>query len=254
MCDLSPTVGSNGRSGRGLSEADRSADMDVEPVVEPIVEPIEKSQLSPSVRPIVGYVLAGGRSQRMGIDKSQIEIDGRTALVRQVDLLRQFCGDKVVVVGSEVSGLDRDIPVIPDRNGREGPLDGLITALNHAADIAVSTGANDGPTFGALIVAVDLWSITAVEINTLIDVFHDPTVGPFTDVVHLQGSRVQPLGAVWRITESLQHLSRAFDQGERSVVRAWEGLRRSAVMVSESVLANINTPEDVAHWKASNQA
>jgi molybdopterin-guanine dinucleotide biosynthesis protein A len=84
-------------------------------------------------------------------------------------------------------------------------------------------------------------------------VFQNPQTGLVTDVAHLRGSDGsgdQPLCALWRVSESLRVLEQSFSEGERSVVRAWTGLRRTPVFVSESVLANINSPEDLERWKA----
>ncbi|SDD39064.1 molybdenum cofactor guanylyltransferase [Kordiimonas lacus] len=45
------------------------------------------------------FVLAGGRSSRMGQDKAEIEIDGRRMLDRACDLAAEVGSDRVVVLG-----------------------------------------------------------------------------------------------------------------------------------------------------------
>lgn len=195
--------------------------------------------------PTVGYVLAGGRSSRMGTDKAALDVNGRSALERQLDLVGRFCGTDIAVVGS-VDG-HSSAPELADRGGRQGPLDGIITALHHATT-------SPGPVRTlALVVAVDLWNLSVNDISRLFGVFADPVLGPETDVAYLHGvgeAGEQPLAALWRIEESLAVLSAAFASGERSVVRAWMGLRRTAVVVSESALVNVNTPDDVERWRS----
>lgn len=221
---------------------------------------------------VMGFVLAGGRSRRMGVDKASILVDGRTALERQWELVGQFCAGTVAIIGSSqihwkpsrtghAAAMTEPV-VLDDCQGGQGPLDGLLTALQYALppDPGTTTNTTSAsqhkPAF-ALVIAVDLWNVTPLEIGRLFAVMADPVLGPMTDVAYLHsggGSGDQPLCALWRVSESLEALMPAFIAGERSVVRAWMDLRRTAVAVAESVLANINTPEDVEDWKALHRA
>lgn len=78
------------------------------------------------MRTVVGVVLAGGRSRRMGSDKASFELSGRPMVEWVADAMRVF--DRVVMVGRRrgLAGLD----AIPDlQSGARGPLSGLQTAL-----------------------------------------------------------------------------------------------------------------------------
>ncbi|MCY4367946.1 MAG: molybdenum cofactor guanylyltransferase [bacterium] len=78
------------------------------------------------MRTVVGVVLAGGRSKRMGSDKASFELSGRPMVRWVADAMRGF--DRVVMVGRQrgLAGLD----AIPDLHaGARGPLSGLQTAL-----------------------------------------------------------------------------------------------------------------------------
>ncbi|MFM7755540.1 MAG: molybdenum cofactor guanylyltransferase [Actinomycetota bacterium] len=189
---------------------------------------------------LVGYVLAGGRSRRFGRDKSLVVIDGLRAMEHQVSVLAPICDGPVTVVGTqgnEVLGA----AVIGDVGGRQGPLDGLVTALDHAASLGATRAA---------VVAVDLWNLTSEIVARLAGEFDEA----LDDVVHLRAAdsrRDQPLCAVWSVASSLPVLEAAFASGERSVVRAWAGLRRRAFDVDDPVLVNVNTPEDYARWAAA---
>src|SRR5881628_587586 len=83
---------------------------------------------------MTGFILAGGKSERMGRDKALLDWHGRTLLAHMIGLL-ETAADEVQVVGR-----DR----LPDRVPGRGPLSGIATALE-----MTSTDAN-------LILAVDL--------------------------------------------------------------------------------------------------
>src|SRR5438552_1093774 len=87
---------------------------------------------------ITGFVLAGGRSTRMGRDKALLNWHGRTLLDHMVGLLRTVA-DPVHVVGRDP---------LPDRLPGLGPLSGIATGLEMS-----STSAN-------LFAAVDLPLLT----------------------------------------------------------------------------------------------
>jgi molybdopterin-guanine dinucleotide biosynthesis protein A len=69
----------------------------------------------------VGLALSGGKSSRMGKDKSAITVGSSTMLERSITLLNALDLDKVVV-----SGLNFDIPdIFPDK----GPVGGIYSAI-----------------------------------------------------------------------------------------------------------------------------
>lgn len=80
-----------------------------------------------SVRPLAGFVLAGGRSSRMGRDKSLVELQGKPLMERAVERMRTVA-DSVHIVGDRPD-LACFAPVIPDRMSGVGPLAGLQAAL-----------------------------------------------------------------------------------------------------------------------------
>lgn len=78
----------------------------------------------------LGAVLAGGASSRMGTDKAFIEIDGAPMVVRAAETLRAAGAEPVVVVGGDGARLRAlGLDAVPDRYPGEGPLGGVITAL-----------------------------------------------------------------------------------------------------------------------------
>lgn len=74
-----------------------------------------------------GFVLAGGRSSRMGKEKALVEFGGRTLAAGAVDLLRN-AGLSAAIAGARSNLLDL-APVIPDESPDRGPLSGICAAL-----------------------------------------------------------------------------------------------------------------------------
>jgi len=76
---------------------------------------------------LVGFVLAGGKSSRMGSDKAFVRLGGRPLLAHALDILR-VAGVPGSISGS-VPPMERYAPVIPDTDPGRGPLAGICSAL-----------------------------------------------------------------------------------------------------------------------------
>ena len=79
---------------------------------------------------LVGAVLTGGSSRRMGRTKALIEIEGVPMASIVAEALAGAGCESVVAIGGEpdeLSGLD--IAVLPDEYPGQGPLGGVISAL-----------------------------------------------------------------------------------------------------------------------------
>ena len=81
--------------------------------------------------PVSGYVLAGGRSVRMGQDKALLELAGKPLVEHAVTKLRRIC--QGVAVLSSNPELQRFAPVVGDLHPNCGPMSGLEAALAHAS-------------------------------------------------------------------------------------------------------------------------
>jgi molybdopterin-guanine dinucleotide biosynthesis protein A len=77
-----------------------------------------------------GFVLAGGKSTRMGRDKATLALDGRTLLEHAIAVLRGVV-DEVCILGSQQLYSGYDAPVIEDIYPGCGPLGGIHAALTH---------------------------------------------------------------------------------------------------------------------------
>ena len=77
-----------------------------------------------------GYVLAGGKSSRMGRDKALLELAGKPLVLHAVVKLRRVCED--VHILSKRPELDAYAPLVMDLHEGCGPLGGMEAALAHS--------------------------------------------------------------------------------------------------------------------------
>ena len=184
-------------------------------------------------RGVTGVVLAGGRSRRMGVDKASLVIGDQSLLRRTVDRLVEAGCDPVLVLHRRPEELtDVAVPIVHDRHGGQGPLDGVITALSIASSSVVVTVPVDLPRFDH----DDIGRLIA-ELGNRSDLDVVVAVDPL--------GRDQHLAAAWRRGRCLPILQQAFAGGERSVRRAIDGLATGRSVVASDHLLNLNTPADL---------
>ncbi len=126
-------------------------------------------------------ILAGGQSRRMGHDKAALMIHGETLLARTARLMRALTPNVAVIGPAERATLVPDLPIIPDRWPKSGPLGGIATALQALSGDAV------------LVVGCDMPFLKPALLGYLM------TLIPGYDavVVHLDG-QAHPLHAVYQ--------------------------------------------------------
>ena len=78
-----------------------------------------------------GFVLAGGKSTRMGQDKALLALDGLTLVEHALLSLGPVCA-QVSIAGGDAR-LGRFAPVVPDDHPGCGPLGGIMAALEQSA-------------------------------------------------------------------------------------------------------------------------
>jgi len=77
-----------------------------------------------------GYVLAGGKSSRMGRNKALLEMAGKPLAWHAVTKLKRVCAD--VQILSSSPELEEFAPLVRDMKEGCGPMGGLETALGHS--------------------------------------------------------------------------------------------------------------------------
>ena len=77
--------------------------------------------------PVHGFVLAGGKSSRMGRDKALLEVGGRPMMQIAVEKLRGFCAD--VSIAGNREDLSNFAPVVREERVDCGPAAGIEAGL-----------------------------------------------------------------------------------------------------------------------------
>ena len=147
------------------------------------------------------YLLAGGRSSRMGQDKARVEVAGLPLILRVVGQCGYRPDEATVVAAPGRSYADLGLRTIEDAQAHEGPFSGLVTALGDAAA---------GP---LLVVGCDQWGLTPEMLRRL-----DAGVAQGAPAAAFRGLRWHPLPLVVR-SSSAASARAAFATGERSLWR-----------------------------------
>ena len=182
-----------------------------------------------------GFVLAGGRSSRMGTDKALLKFGGSTLLGRAISVLHSLSLD-VTIIGDRTrfSALGT---VIEDIYPNAGPLAGIHAALRQS-----SAELN-------LILAVDIPFVSSELLSFLLDCA-EKTDAVVT--VPRTAGGFQPLCAVYRpafagvAEEALRAGKNKIDPlFARVPTRIIDESELTAGGFSEKLFSNLNTPEDV---------
>lgn len=193
------------------------------------------------LRDIEGFILAGGASSRMGANKAQLKLAGRTFVACISDALSSVVtGTRVV--GARHQAASNNLQIVPDVYAKWGALGGVHAAL-HACRAE-----------WALIVACDLPFVSAEFFGRLASLR-----GDFDAVAPVQeDGRPQPLCALYRaaacrnpaqaLIEKQERRARALLQTVRTRWAAREGF--SDLQNAAILLMNVNTPEDYEQARA----
>lgn len=183
----------------------------------------------------VGYVLAGGKSTRLGTDKVVLPYSGGTLLTRTVELAGRFCAE-VWISGRNPGGAGPDRPWIEDEEPGLGPLGGILTGLVRL-DRPLLVLACDLPLLDGDTVARLLQARAARPAEAVMTTFRQRETGWIESLVAVYEPQATPF------------LRRAADEGVYKLSRALPPEVRHHVPYSQaeaSPFFNINFPADLA--------
>lgn len=135
-----------------------------------------------SRRSVVGGILVGGRSERMGRPKHMLDLAGCTFVERIAAAVREHVDDVVMIGAGPVPDPLRDIPRLPDTPGLKGPAAGMVAALRWHRNAAW------------LFVACDQALVRAEAIAWLLE---QRAPGRWAVMPHPTGGAVEPFLAVY---------------------------------------------------------
>ena len=164
--------------------------------------------------PVTGVLLVGGASTRFGSPKALARIEGETLAERAWRTLGEACDERIAVgKGDE----ELPFPVLADGVEERAAIHGLVAGLRAArTDVCV-------------VLPVDMPHITADALRSLAGACRDAAV-----------PQTGPLPGAYR-----KSALPALTSGELSIRRAIAGLDIAVVDLDESLLGNVNTPQDL---------
>jgi molybdenum cofactor guanylyltransferase len=185
---------------------------------------------------VTAFILAGGKSARMGADKAFVTLNGRTLLVRALELARSVASE-VRIVGDPAK-FAAFAPVVEDVFRDCGPLGGI-----HAALRTSQSELN-------LILAVDVPFVSATLLQYLILRARDSASATVT--VAQAGGGWQPLCAIYR-REFAEAAEEALLAGHYKIDKLFEATltqliteeELKAAGLSSNMFRNLNTREEL---------
>jgi molybdopterin-guanine dinucleotide biosynthesis protein A len=169
-------------------------------------------------RALSGVVLVGGASRRFGAPKALATIDDETFVERAKRILGEAC-DEVLVVG-KAGELPFD--VIDDSSEVRAPIAGVVAGLRAAANDVV------------VFLPVDCPRMTPEVVRALGEACRDAAV-----------PQTGPLPGAWA-KSALPILERRLANGPLALYRAYEELNVAELEIDPRVLADVDTPGDLA--------
>ncbi len=190
---------------------------------------------------IAGFILAGGKSRRMGKDKWRLLLDGRSFIDRIAD---------------EIKGVASSVAVVGDFDGSSTINDAIATSVMTVPDIFPEWGALGGVHAAltncdaewALVVACDFPFVTKELFLRLASERNN-----FEAVAPVQQDQIpQPLCTLYRVEPCRQVAERMIKSGERKPIALLQSVHTRWVSFSEvediagaaRFFDNINTPQD----------
>lgn len=184
--------------------------------------------------PLTAFVLAGGRSSRMGEDKALLRLRDGYLIDYPIRVLQQVTQDVRIVGDPQRYGF-LDLPVIPDCVESRGPLSGIYSALKTS------------PSFLNLIVGCDMPKVSIGFLQLLLaKASHGDAV-----MMKFNDGLVEPLCSVYSKT-CLQVIEENFTRRQYKISDIFRSIAVTYVSeaeifglgLSREIFTNVNTLED----------
>lgn len=190
-----------------------------------------RNRLQAAVPPVSGLVLAGGRSQRMGRDKSLLQYHGKAQHEHLYELLRQQDIPSWISCRAEqVEKMPAEAAVLPDSFVGLGPFGALLSAFRH------------DPNCAWLVIACDLPFVDAAAIEHLVT--HRRISAVATAFYNAETDFPDPLLTLWEPRAYpilLQFLAQGYSCPRKVLINS----DTEVIQPSQPYwLMNVNTPEE----------
>ena len=181
---------------------------------------------------ITGIILAGGKSKRMGTDKTFIKLNGKTLLEHSIELIQPFC-NSMLISSNNPEHEKFGYKIIPDKIPNCGPIGGIHSCLKEST------------TDWNLVVSVDSAFIEAEFIKLLIS-----EVGEFEAVIPIHSKGKEPLIALYH-KNCLVEIEKMIQSGDfkmhnlLNVIKAKFVDAQNLIDKYPQLFRNLNRPEDL---------
>jgi molybdopterin-guanine dinucleotide biosynthesis protein A len=189
-----------------------------------------------TARTLNGLILAGGKSLRMGYDKSLIEYHNVSQREYVFTMLKNFCA--TVFTSCKIT---HTVPVrfnpLPDHLDFDSPLNGILTAFAHDSLAAWLTIPIDMPLIDVEIIS---YLLSKRNTNKVATCFYDS-----------DGKNPEPLIAIWepRAYPLLQNFYKAGNISPRDFLKTHDA--HIIEIPDRNALANINSPEELEKFRSN---
>ncbi len=182
---------------------------------------------------IIGTILAGGKSTRMGTEKALLQVKGRPMIQCVAETLSTVFEEVIVVGGAKNTHRFLHLEVVPDAYEACGPLGGIHAALNRAKPKPV------------LVLSCDTPFIPAALIEYLLGTksIKPSKIAAFQDVL-------QPLCGLYDGT-SIRAIEDDLRKGKYSVLKTIQQIDHTVIPITPDLpffnpqmFLNVNRPED----------
>lgn len=168
-----------------------------------------------------GVILSGGKSSRMGTNKSLLQLDNKPVIEQIADELKK-CTDKLIINANDRVIYDfLHLPIIADRYVEKGPLAGIETALYH--------------------VDADLFFIAACDmpfINEVVYRYLQTKLDSYDAVIPVYGNYMHPLAGIYH-KRILTKIQAQLDQNALQIKRLFDHCKVNFVHTFENIPDNL---------------
>jgi molybdopterin-guanine dinucleotide biosynthesis protein A len=204
--------------------------------------------------PLMGVVLAGGKSSRMGTDKAELPHPYQphggftiTYLHHAVTRLRPLLSTIAISGRSDDLKCFAEVIAIRDRSPHQGPAEGVAESLRHAKTLGLA---------GILVTPVDMPNLETSHLQRLTLAWQSQRtesqsgtlqrgLTPFPIVVAtFADQQPEPLLAIYP-TAMLPAIETLANSSDRSLSRWLKQQSMLTVLLPQSAAKNVNRPEDV---------
>jgi molybdopterin-guanine dinucleotide biosynthesis protein A len=197
-----------------------------------------KTQLFGAKPELNGLVLAGGKSQRMGFDKSAVNWHGKEQRYHMADLLNSFCSEVLISCRvDQQKGIDSNYATLPDTFTGLGPYGAILSAFREKPDSAW------------LVIACDLPLMDENALQYLIDNRNPSSIA--TAYQSPANEFPEPLITIWEPKSYpvlLSFLAQGYSCPRKVLINSDVTLLNA---LNPDALTNVNTPDELEKIKRS---